>query len=55
MDKVSLFTLMYVGGGLQLEPCNIIFSEKCLCSHNNNNALIKQLSMFDAALVVTNT
>ena len=32
-------------------PCDAKFSEKCLCSHNNNTALIKQISRFVTALV----
>ena len=27
-------------GGTQVEPCDAKFSEKCLCLHNNNTALI---------------
>ena len=27
----------------------------CQCLHNNNTALIKQISLFDTALVLTNT
>ena len=33
----------------QIEPCDARkkMNEKSLCSHHNNTALIKQISMFD--------
>ena len=31
------------------------FSEKCQCSYNNITASIKQITLFDTALVMTNT
>ena len=36
-------------------PCDAKLSEKCPCLHNNNTALKKQISLFDTALVMTNT
>ena len=41
---------MLGGGGGQIEPCDAKLSEKCLCFHHNNIALIKQISLFDIAL-----
>ena len=37
-----------IGGGAR-------FSELFPCSHRNNTALIKQISLLDTALVMTNT
>ena len=34
-------------------PCDTRFSEECPCSHNNYTALLKQISLFDTALVMT--
>ena len=34
------------GGGWQNKPCDAKLSVKCPCSHNNNNALIKQIILF---------
>ena len=35
----------------QIEPCERkISKKKCLCSHHNNTALIKQIFLFDTAL-----
>ena len=42
---------MYWGQG---EPCDAKFSEKFPCSHNNTTALLKQISLFDTAIVMTN-
>ena len=36
-------------GGGQVEPTDIKFDEKCLCSDHNIIALIKQTSLFDTA------
>ena len=44
-----------MGGGGQVDPCDVKFSEQCLCSHHNKTALIKQISLFDAVLVMKNT
>ena len=41
--------------GGQDAPCDAKFYEKCPCLHHNNTALIKQISLFDTALVMTNT
>ena len=43
------------GGGGPLGPLHPNFRVKGLCSHNNNTVLIKQISLFDTALVMTNT
>ena len=45
------------GGGVGLfGPCDAKFrGEKCPCSHNNYTALIKHISLFDTALLMTNT
>ena len=48
------FTLIMSGGG-QIEPGDAKISEKWPCSHHNNTALIKQASLVDNALVMTNT
>ena len=53
-DSLSHFnTNRYFFGGGQLGPCHARHIEECLCSHHNNTALIKQLSLFDTALVIT--
>ena len=44
-----------IGGGGQDRPNDAKLSEKCPCSHNNKTALIKQISLFGTALVMTNT
>ena len=36
-------------------PCDAKFSEKCPCLHNNNMTIIKKISLFDTALVMTKT
>ena len=41
------------GGGGLFWPCDAKFSEKCPCSHNNDTALIKLISLFATALVMT--
>ena len=46
-------TLMVLGRGNR--PCSAKFREKWPCSHNNNTALIKQISLVDTALVMANT
>ena len=43
-----------IGGGAK-RPCDAKFSENCPCSHNNNTAFMKQISLFDTAIVMTNT
>ena len=42
---------------LKLTPCDAKFKrrKKCPCSHNDKTALIKQISLFDTAFVMTNT
>ena len=42
------------GGGWHDRPNGAKFCEKCPCSHNNNTALIKHISLYDTALVITN-
>ena len=54
MNKNSINPNSISGGGANT-PCDAKFCEKCPCSHNNNTALIKQISLFDTALVMTNT
>ena len=44
-----------MGGGAQVEPCGGKFNEKCPCSHSNNTAFMKQISLFDTTLVMKNT
>ena len=41
-------TLIVMGGELHQAK----FSEKCPCLHNDNIAFIKQISLFDTALVM---
>ena len=48
---INIFILIMWGGG-QLQPCDARICVKCLCSNHNNTALIKQLSLFDTALVM---
>ena len=48
-------TIIVLGGGGHIGPFDSKFSEKCPCSPNNYTALIKQISIFDAALVMRNT
>ena len=43
-----------MGGGLYT-PFSKILEKKCPFSRNDNTALIKQISMFDTALVMKNT
>ena len=42
-------------GGGQIFPCDAKISEKCLCSHHHNTALMKQIFLFNTALVMTNS
>ena len=42
-----------IGGGGLFGPCDAKFSKKGPCSHNTG--LIKQISLFGTALVMTNT
>ena len=51
---IDLLNLIVLGEGL-FGPCDVKFSEECPCSHNNYTALIKQISLFDTALVITDT
>ena len=43
----------HIGGGGQVEPCDVKYNEKCPYSHHNNIALIKQINL--SALSMTNT
>ena len=54
--EVILLTLIVLGGGRGLfTPCDAKFRrKKCPCAYNDNNALIKQISLFETALVITN-
>ena len=47
--------LIVLGGGGLFGPYDANFSEKCPCSHNNYSALIKQLTLFDTSVGMTNT
>ena len=51
----SLPLIILEGGGGQIEAHDAKICEKFPCSHNNHTALIKQISLFDTALVKTNT
>ena len=42
-------------GGGQDRPCDLKFGKKYPCSHINSTALIEQMSLFDTAIVMTNT
>ena len=44
-----------IRGGGQITQRDAKFRKKGPCSHNNNTALIKQISLFYIALVLTNT
>ena len=46
------FSSGILGGGGQNTTCDRKFSEKCPCSYHNNTALIKQISLFDTAIVM---
>ena len=48
---IDALTLIVLEGGKKKKH----FQFLCPCSHNNNTALIKQISLFDTALVMTNT
>ena len=48
-----MLTLTVWGAG-QDRPFDEKFSEMCPCSHNNYTVLIKQISWFDTAFVMTN-
>ena len=55
-DTIIINTNIITGvGGGQDRPCDAKFIEKYPCSHNNNIALIKQISLFDTALVMIKT
>ena len=53
-DNVTLNPNSIEGGGL-FRPCDAKSSEKCMCSLNNYTALIKQIILFDTALVMKDT
>ena len=50
---LAVLTLIVWGG--EDKPSDVKFSEMCPCSHNNNTALIKEIYLIDAALVMTNS
>ena len=54
MNRDHLYPNSIRGRG-QVEPYDTKFSEKCPCSHNDNTAVIKQISLFDTAIVMANT
>ena len=51
LNWIALTLIVFGGGGTD----DVTFSEKCPCSYNYTTALIKQLSLFDAILVITNS
>ena len=53
-NDVFILILIVFGGWGQIELCDTKLSEKCLYSHHNNTALIKQISLLDNFLVITN-
>ena len=52
--KCYIYVISMGGGGVYDGPNEAKFSEYCHCSHNNNTVLIRQ-TLFDTALVMTNT
>ena len=44
-SELDLLTLIVLGGG-QFTPRDAKFRKKCPCLHNNNTALIKQISLY---------
>jgi len=58
--RIDMFalTLIVLGGGPggSIDPATqSLEKKKCPCLHINNTALVKQISLFDTALVMTNT
>ena len=51
---LNCILIVFDGGGGQIEPCDEKNYEKFLCSHHNNNALIKEIFLFDTALAMKN-
>ena len=47
--------IVFFGGGGYLGHATQKLSLKCPCSHNNYTALVKQIYLFDTALVMINT
>ena len=55
-DTIIINTNIITGvGGGKIGHATRNLLKKYPCSHNNNIALIKQISLFDTALVMTNT
>ena len=53
-DIRTTFNPNNFGGLGSIWPCNAkVREKKCPCLHNNNTALIKQISLIDTALVIT--
>ena len=52
--KFQILILLRREGG-HIMTCYATIYRKCLCSHRNNTALINTISVFDTALVMTNT
>ena len=51
--KIDLtYYYFFFGGWEQNMPCDAKFDEKCPCSFYNKTASIKQISLFDTALVI---
>ena len=52
--STQVLILIVSGGGGQSDPATQNLEEKkCPCMHNNNTAVIKQISLFDTALAMT--
>ena len=55
-EKFNLnFKLQHLPIPNSIVPCDAKFYKKCPCSHNNNTALVKQIFLFDTALVIKKT
>ena len=55
VEHSSLIMPNSMGGGGDIWPYDAKFREKCQWSHNSYTALIKQISLFDTVIVMTNT
>ena len=53
--KILTLTLIVLGEGGTIRPATQNFVKSALWSHNDNTALIKQISLFNTTLVMTNT
>ena len=41
-----------VGGGVEVEPCDVKLSEKCMFPYHNNTTLMKQISMVNNTALI---